>query len=100
MVIMVTIVVVIMQWFKLTFSFFTSRFVAFNNVHVPRKCLINKHSYVTPDGQYVSSIKDPRKRFAATLGALSRGRVAITEMCVTNLRLCLTIAIRFVFHDL
>ena len=79
--------------FKLPFS---SSFVAFNNVRIPRECLLNKESHVTPDGQYVSSIKDPRKRFAAALGALSQGRVGITEMCVVNLKLCLTIAIRFV----
>ncbi|CAB4000251.1 Peroxisomal acyl-coenzyme A oxidase 3 [Paramuricea clavata] len=70
-------------------------FVAFNNVRIPRECLLNKATHVTPDGQYVSSIKDPRKRFAAALGALSQGRVGITEMCVVNLKLCLTIAIRY-----
>ena len=84
---------------SLSLFFFPSRFVAFDNVHVPRECLMNKDSYVTADGQYVSSIKDPRKRFAATLGALSQGRIGITEMCVVNLRLCLTIAIRFVFFN-
>ena len=65
-------------------------------MRLPRESLLNNHSHVTPDGQYVSSIKDPRKRFAAALGALSQGRVGITEMSVVNLRLCLTIAIRFV----
>ncbi|XP_028400851.1 peroxisomal acyl-coenzyme A oxidase 3-like isoform X2 [Dendronephthya gigantea] len=70
-------------------------FVAFKNVSIPREFLLSKHSQVTPDGRYVSTIKDPRKRFAASLGALSHGRVGITEMSVVNLRLCLTIAIRY-----
>lgn len=58
---------------------------------------MNKDSDVTVDGQYISSFKDPRRRFAASLGALSSGRVGITEMSVTNLKLCIPIAIRLVY---
>ncbi|XP_046840854.1 peroxisomal acyl-coenzyme A oxidase 3-like [Xenia sp. Carnegie-2017] len=70
-------------------------FVSFKNVRIARECLISKESHVTPDGQYVSEIRDPRKRFAAVLGALSNGRVSITLMSTVNLKLCLTIAIRY-----
>ena len=38
--------------------------------------------------------QDPSKRFGASLGVLSSGRVGITELCVTNLRLAVCIAIR------
>lgn len=38
--------------------------------------------------------QDPSKRFGALLGVLSSGRVGITELCVTNLRLAVCIAIR------
>jgi hypothetical protein len=39
--------------------------------------------------------QDPNKRFGASLGALSGGRVGITSMCVTNLTLAVTISIRY-----
>lgn len=39
--------------------------------------------------------QDPNKRFGASLGALSGGRVGITGMCVTNLKAAITIAIRY-----
>ena len=39
--------------------------------------------------------KDPNKRFGASLGALSGGRVGITGMCTCNLKLCTPIAIRY-----
>lgn len=40
-------------------------------------------------------LQDPSKRFRASLGALSGGRVGITGMCVCNLKLCMPIAIRY-----
>ena len=73
-------------------------FVAFNHVRIPRENLLNKGSDVLPDGKYISSFKDPKKRFGAALGALSSGRVGITSMAVTNLRSCLPIAIRYILY--
>lgn len=40
-------------------------------------------------------LQDPNKRFGESLGALSGGRVTITRMALVNLKLALTIAIRF-----
>ncbi|XP_059144603.1 peroxisomal acyl-coenzyme A oxidase 3-like [Physella acuta] len=70
-------------------------FVAFNQFRIPRDNLLDKFGDVKPDGQYVTPYKDPNKRFGASLGALSGGRVGITGMGVANLRLCMPIAIRY-----
>ncbi|XP_045172714.2 peroxisomal acyl-coenzyme A oxidase 3-like [Mercenaria mercenaria] len=70
-------------------------FLSLNKYRIPRENLLNKTGDVTPDGQYVTPYKDPNKRFGASLGALSGGRVGITGMAACNLKLALPIAIRY-----
>ena len=70
------------------------RFLRFNQARIPRINLLNRNSDVTPDGRYISALKDEKKRFSATLGTLSGGRVSITGIGVSNLKLAITIAIR------
>ncbi|KAJ0053708.1 hypothetical protein Pint_02363 [Pistacia integerrima] len=49
----------------------------FDNVRVPRENLLNSVADVSPDGEYLSAIEDPDKRFAAFLAPLTSGRVTI-----------------------
>ncbi|XP_071110971.1 peroxisomal acyl-coenzyme A oxidase 3-like isoform X2 [Haliotis cracherodii] len=70
-------------------------FVSFNNYRIPRDNLLDKFGDVTPEGRYVTPYKDPSKRFGASLGALSGGRVGITGMCTCNMKLALPIAVRY-----
>jgi len=70
-------------------------FVSFNKLHIPRENLLNRTGDVTPEGEYKTPYKDPSKRFGASLGALSGGRVGITGMGVVHLKMVVTIAIRY-----
>ncbi|XP_076452929.1 LOW QUALITY PROTEIN: peroxisomal acyl-coenzyme A oxidase 3-like [Babylonia areolata] len=80
---------------KLGLNGLDNGFVAFNNYRIPRENLLDKFGDVSPDGRYISPYKDPNKRFGASLGALSGGRVGITGMCTTNLKNAVTIAVRY-----
>jgi acyl-CoA oxidase len=39
----------------------------FQNYRIPRDSLLNKSADVSPEGQYISSFKDPRKRMGKNL---------------------------------
>ncbi|KAL7642299.1 UNVERIFIED_CONTAM: hypothetical protein RMT77_006860 [Armadillidium vulgare] len=69
--------------------------IMFNHYKIPRENLLNRTGDVTVDGKYVSPFKDPNKKLGASLGSLSQGRVAITEMGAVNLRKVLTISLRY-----
>lgn len=70
-------------------------FISFQNYKIPRECLLSRTGDVTPDGRYVSPFTDPNKRFGASLGSLSLGRMGVISMSVANLQMCLPIAIRY-----
>ncbi|XP_062494739.1 peroxisomal acyl-coenzyme A oxidase 3 isoform X1 [Pezoporus occidentalis] len=70
-------------------------FAMFHSVRIPKENLLNMAGDVTPEGRYSSSVKDAKERFSAALGSLSTGRIFITAISITNLKLALSIAIRF-----
>ncbi|HNP15215.1 MAG TPA: acyl-CoA dehydrogenase family protein, partial [Terrimesophilobacter sp.] len=51
--------------------------LAFHNVRVPRKNLLNKYGDVAVDGTYTSPIDSPGRRFFTMLGTLVQGRVSL-----------------------
>ncbi|KAL5573649.1 hypothetical protein UlMin_023246 [Ulmus minor] len=67
----------------------------FDNVRIPRENLLNSVADVSPDGQYLSAIKNPDQRFAAFLAPLTSGRVTIAVSAVYSSKVSLAIAIRY-----
>ncbi|XP_069600864.1 peroxisomal acyl-coenzyme A oxidase 3 isoform X1 [Ranitomeya imitator] len=70
-------------------------FAMFHNVRIPHENLLNRTGDISSSGNYTSVYKDPKQRLGASLGTLSSGRVSIIGMVVTNLKLAITIAVRF-----
>ncbi|GKF10429.1 acyl-coenzyme A oxidase 3, peroxisomal-like protein, partial [Tanacetum coccineum] len=54
----------------------------FDNQRIPRENLLN--SDVSPDGQYLTPIKDPDYRFATFLALLASGHVTIAASAMCN----------------
>ncbi|KAG1663902.1 Peroxisomal acyl-coenzyme A oxidase 3 [Nymphon striatum] len=80
---------------KLGLNGLDNGFIAFHNYAIPKECLLNRTGDVSHDGRYVTSFKDPNKRFGISLGALSLGRIGIVGMSVANLFKALVIAVRY-----
>lgn len=70
-------------------------FAMFHNVRIPKENMLTTSGDITPEGKYSSSVKDVKEHFSTALGSLSTGRILITTISVINLKLALTIAIRF-----
>ncbi|VFQ64461.1 unnamed protein product [Cuscuta campestris] len=67
----------------------------FDNVRVPRENLLNSVADVSPDGKYLTAIKDPDQRFAAFMAPLTFGRVTIAVSATYSAKVALSIAIRY-----
>ncbi|XP_068005751.1 peroxisomal acyl-coenzyme A oxidase 3 [Melanerpes formicivorus] len=74
---------------------FDNGFAMFHNVRIPKENILNVAGDVTAEGKYSSAVQDAKERFSASLGSLSTGRIMITTISLTNLKLALSIAIRF-----
>ncbi|KAL8461163.1 hypothetical protein ACS0TY_032587 [Phlomoides rotata] len=67
----------------------------FDNVRIPRENILNSVADVSPDGKYLSAIKDPDQRFGAFMAPLTSGRVTIALSAVYSAKISLSIAIRY-----
>ncbi len=62
--------------------------IRFTGVRVPRENLLDRFATVDRSGTYASHLSSPGKRFAATLGELTGGRVGLTVASVGVLKVC------------
>nr|AON96598.1 acyl-coenzyme A oxidase 3 peroxisomal [Bicyclus anynana] len=70
-------------------------FVMFNNYAIPKELALDKFGGVDDNGDYQSPFRDPSKRFGASLGILSGGRVMITSISTNYLQKAIVIAVRY-----
>ena len=66
-----------------------------NDFRVPREALLNRFGDVTKEGEYKTDIPNDGKRFAASMSALSGGRVIITRSTSECSIIACTIALRY-----
>lgn len=70
-------------------------FVMFNQYRIPKDFLLARNGDISDEGQFISPIKDKKKRIGASFGALSGGRVNICGISNTYLTMAISIALRY-----
>ncbi|XP_046685744.1 peroxisomal acyl-coenzyme A oxidase 3-like isoform X1 [Homalodisca vitripennis] len=67
----------------------------FNQYRIPKTYLLSRIGTVTEDGEYISPIQNPRRRFGAALGTLIGGRIGVCNLAVAYLTNAISIAVRY-----
>ncbi|XP_054257677.1 peroxisomal acyl-coenzyme A oxidase 3-like isoform X2 [Macrosteles quadrilineatus] len=80
---------------KIGFNGIDNGFCMFHHYRIPKENLLSRIGSVKDDGEYISPISDPRKRFAAALGTLIGGRIGVVTLATAYHTNALTIAIRY-----
>lgn len=66
-----------------------------DGLRCPRSALLNRFGDVNEDGQYVSPISSPLRRFTATIGQLVGGRIIVGQGAVHATKVGLAIAVKY-----
>ncbi|MFL9683671.1 acyl-CoA dehydrogenase [Streptomyces sp. KL110A] len=69
--------------------------IRFHGLRVPREALLNRFADVTPEGDYVSTIDNPDRRFFTMLGTLVQGRVCVGGAGVSVAKVALILAVKY-----
>jgi acyl-CoA oxidase len=69
--------------------------IAFDQVRVPRRMLLDRYGGIDDSGVYVSDIEGDSKRFFTMLGTLVRGRICVAAGAAVSSRKALSIATRY-----
>ncbi len=67
----------------------------FDNARVPRTALLDRFASIDDDGEYVSDIPNPDRRFFTMIGTLVGGRIGVGAAAVNVAKSALTVAIRY-----
>jgi len=69
--------------------------LAFNQVRVPRRALLDRYGSLAEDGTYTSPIENESRRFFTMLGTLVQGRISISGAAVSSAKVALAIAVKY-----
>ncbi|NUR94615.1 MAG: acyl-CoA oxidase, partial [Kribbellaceae bacterium] len=69
--------------------------IVFDHVRVPRTALLDRYAQVDANGNYISPIENPDRRFFTMLGTLVQGRVSVGGAAINASKVALAIAIRY-----
>ncbi len=69
--------------------------ITFDQVRVPRANLLNRYGDISAEGDYVSPIENPKRRFFTMLATLVRGRASVAAAAGAATESALTIAVRY-----
>ncbi|MFF0065477.1 acyl-CoA dehydrogenase [Streptomyces sp. NPDC005279] len=72
---------------------------SFDHVRLPREALLeDEHGRLDADGEFSSSVGNPRKRFLHSIGRVTSGKLCMSAAGIGVTRAALSIAVRYAHH--